>query len=346
LTVQIFNPLTDERWPALLERHPHASVFHTRGWLRALQQTYGYKPVVFTTSAPSEELQDGIVCCRVESWLSGRRLVSLPFSDHCEPLADSAEAATELLSGLRQSSEMEAGRLIELRPQAMSLASVSGFAASGTYWLHELDLNPGAEELFGKLHKDGIQRKVKRAEREGLLEERGRAPELLRDFYALVERTRRRHQLPPQPLAWFRNLVECMGEQIEIRVARHGEQPVASVLTLRLRDTLVYKYGASDERFHNLGGMPFLFWRTIEDARAGGARLLDLGRTDLGNDGLATFKDRLGATRREIRYWKSPVDAARESQGGWKMRVAKRVFRILPAPVARAAGSFLYRHIG
>jgi len=342
----IIDPLADERWAEFLERHPQASVFHTPGWLRALQKTYGYGPVVFTSAPPGEPLSDGIAFCRVASWLTGRRIVSLPFSDHCEPLADSPQATAELLARLQQQVEADGWRQIEIRPRMARPEGVAEFAAAESYWLHEIDLRPGTAELFEQMHKDGIQRKVKRAEREGLREEIGRSPELLRQFYALMGRTRKRHQLPPQPMAWFRNLVECLGEQLEIRVARRGEQPVASLLTLRFRDTVIYKYGASDERFHNLGGMPFLLWRTIEDAKKSGARLLDLGRTDLDNEGLATFKDRLGATRRKITYWRSPAEAARATANGWKMRVAKRVFTYLPAPVARAAGNFLYRHIG
>jgi hypothetical protein len=33
-----------------------------------------------------------LVFCRVRSWLTGRRSISLPFSDHCEPLVESHEA--------------------------------------------------------------------------------------------------------------------------------------------------------------------------------------------------------------------------------------------------------------
>ena len=53
--VYAIDPLHDARWPEFVCRHPNASVFHTRGWLRALQTTYGYEPVVFTTSAPTEK---------------------------------------------------------------------------------------------------------------------------------------------------------------------------------------------------------------------------------------------------------------------------------------------------
>jgi hypothetical protein len=34
------DPLQDPRWAELVGRHPHASVFHTTGWLEALRRSY------------------------------------------------------------------------------------------------------------------------------------------------------------------------------------------------------------------------------------------------------------------------------------------------------------------
>ena len=103
------------------------------------------------------------------------------------------------------------------------------------------------------------QRKILRAEKEGLIYKSGRSEELLGAFWDLFLMTRRRRLVPPQPRMWFRNLIDCFGEALQIRVAFKTRQPVASILTLRHKDTLVYKYGCSDERFHSLGGTQLLF---------------------------------------------------------------------------------------
>ena len=87
-TVHHFNPLTDNRWGPFLSTHPKASVFHSSAWLTALRRTYRYEPIVFTHCAPAEDLTNAIVFCRVNSWLTGARLASLPFSDHCDILAN------------------------------------------------------------------------------------------------------------------------------------------------------------------------------------------------------------------------------------------------------------------
>ena len=75
------------------------------------------------------------------------------------------------------------------------------------------------DELFQGLHKDSIQRKINRARREGLRYEEGRSDSLLHEFYRLTMITRRRQALPPPPFVWFRNVVDCLGEQVKIRVA-------------------------------------------------------------------------------------------------------------------------------
>ena len=79
--VFVLDPLCDPRWSEFIERHPDASIFHSAGWLEALRRTYGYEPLVVTTSGRNEPLLNGIVLCRVRSWATGDRLVSLPFSD-------------------------------------------------------------------------------------------------------------------------------------------------------------------------------------------------------------------------------------------------------------------------
>src|ERR1700683_2878907 len=114
--VHCIEPLKDSRWDRFLQQHPRASMFHATPWLLALSQTYGYEPIAYTTSPAGQDLNNGIVFCRVESWLTGRRLVSLPFSDHCEPLVDATEEQNVLTAALMRIVEDERWSYLELRP--------------------------------------------------------------------------------------------------------------------------------------------------------------------------------------------------------------------------------------
>src|ERR1700726_4100133 len=136
------DPTTDARWAELVARHPSSSVFHTVGWLKALQRTYGYTPIAFTTSPPNSALKNGLVFCRINSWLTGRRIVSLPFSDHCEPLCDSTEDANFLIRNLQAALAKHGWKYLELRPINESLGLTgdnTSFLATGSYFLHRLD---------------------------------------------------------------------------------------------------------------------------------------------------------------------------------------------------------------
>jgi len=346
MAVYTIDPLQGSRWPELLQRHPSASVFHTLGWLEALRRTYGYEPVVFTTSPPGATLTNGLVFCRVRSWLTGRRLVSLPFSDHCEPLVTSAEELGELCAALKQDVGKEHWKYIELRPRVARPQPETGFQKGREFSLHVLDLRASEEKLFRSFHKESVQRKIRRAEREALSYEEGRSESLLSKFYQLQLLTRRRHQLPPQPLDWFRNLCDCLGESLKIRVASKDGQPVASILTLRFKDGLVSKYGCSDSRFHKFGGMALLWWRAIQEAKQAGALDFDVGRSDSDNAGLVAFKEYWGAMPSTLTYWRCPAARSRPSGQDWKAQLAKQIFARMPDAVLAAAGKLLYRHVG
>ena len=158
--------------------------------------------------------------------------------------------------------------------------------------------------------------------------------------------TRHRHRIPAQPRQWFENLVHCFGDDCTIWLASLRSQPIASILTLRFRNRLVYKYGASDAGFHALGAMPLLFWRIIEQAKEQGLEELDLGRSDLGNVGLITFKEHLGAYGYQINYFRQGPQQSQLMSKALPKRVVNGLCCLMPACVTNAAGKVLYRHIG
>src|SRR5213592_4814680 len=163
MPVYEIDPLHDSRWSVLVESHPRSSIFHTREWLDALRRTYKYKARAFTTSAPGNLLSNGIVFCQVKSWLTGSRLVSLPFSDHCEPLVEDPEELRVLMEEIGRKAT---GRFkyAEIRPRFAESGLESSFRRFSEYYLHTLNLEVDSETLYSRLHKDSVQRKIRRAD--------------------------------------------------------------------------------------------------------------------------------------------------------------------------------------
>lgn len=340
------DPLSDSRWEDLVASHPRASVFHQTGWLKALATTYGFRAMALTSSPPGAQLRDGLVFCEVKSWITGSRLVSLPFTDHAEPLLSEEGPLPAIEGWMEAESQRRNWRYIELRPLSEEMYCGCRLAKSQSFWLHTLDLTSPVEQIFSRLHKSCIQRRIRHAEREQLAYERGYSEDMLGEFYHLLMMTRRRFRLLPQPRAWFENLIACMAPNAEIRVASKDNKAVAAILTLRHRGTVVYKYGCSDERFHHLGAMPFLFWKLIEESKRAGAELIDFGRTELENEHLTQFKDRFGTSRRGLSYFRYPERARMSNSPALDLPATRRLFSILPDALSSRLGRAAYRHIG
>lgn len=346
MALHTLDPLTDPRWPEFLSRHPDASIFHTSGWLQALSSSYRYRPIAFT-NAPDRTLSNVIVFCEVQSWLTGRRLISLPFSDHCQPLA-AGDPLAEILEHLERSRSSQRWRYIELRPLRDDAGAVTPprFGVSEQFSLQAIDLRPSLETVYQRFHPSCIHRKIKKAERENFTYESGTTEDLLRRFVHLLLLTRRRHQLPPQPVSWFRNILRFVGCGVALHLLSKDSVPAAAMLTLTHGSTLVYKYGCSDASFNNLGAVPSLFWKVIQEAREGGIDTFDLGRSGFSDPGLIAFKEHLGAVSRTLRYQRTPAppSQASESPGGASALARQAVSR-LPDPLFAGVGQMLYRHM-
>jgi lipid II:glycine glycyltransferase (peptidoglycan interpeptide bridge formation enzyme) len=276
--------------------------------------------------------------------LTGNRFVSLPFSDTCEPLFNDPEHFFEVLENAICRVKSDRWKYFEVRPILCGPAACSSFETSDVYYSHRVDIHQPEELLLKSFHKS-VQRKIQRAEREELRYEAGTTESLLKHFYKLLITTRRRQSLPPQPVKWFRTLIDSMGEAMRIHVAFKAEVPVASIVTLSYKKTLVYKYGCNDLRYRNLGGTAMLFWQAIREAKSAGMQELDMGRSDRENTGLVTYKERWGAKRSTLTYWRYPAQAVRFKPER-AIKYMRQLISIAPDSSLAMLGNLLYPHIG
>jgi lipid II:glycine glycyltransferase (peptidoglycan interpeptide bridge formation enzyme) len=269
-------------------------------------------------------------------------LVSVPFSDHCAPLVETDEQLDSLLVHLKQQCDRGTEQYLEIRSDAKG---AGGMTNSASFCLHRIDLRPELNELIHAFHASCVRRKIARAKREGVAYEEGTSEEMLCDFYRMTVMTRRRHSVPPQPLSWFRNLIPCMGDRARIRLASYKGRPAAGILTIRYKDTMTYKYGCSDPQFHRFGPMQFLMWTAIQEAKSDGLLEFDMGRTDLSNEGLLTFKDHWGGTRSQLGYMRYPAPRIHRTTESASLRIAQSLVALTPASLLARAGKVLYQHM-
>ncbi len=339
------DPLADLRWARFVEETPSASVFAHPAWLGLIGRQYRYGMSALGVSGADGELLVGLPVARVASWLTGKRMVALPFSDVCPPVrgagADAAADASlaAALVDLRRSSGLD----VEVRER---LPDVAGAHVIPRFLVHRLALEADAEAVLARASKSQIRRGIKKAEREGVTTRVGMDRAALDAFYALHLRTRRRQGVPIQPKSFIRGFEQLFARGLGyVMTAEHEGRTISAAVFLAHGDTAVYKYGASDERFLNLRPNNLLFADAIRRSCAAGHRWLDFGRTDVDNTGLAAFKRSWGAEEEQLSYTYLADTPPRDGTGV-AHKVLAEMIRRGPERTGQVIGTALYRHVG
>ena len=344
LRVEVVNPLSPQ-WDREELSHPAANVFHLSAWAKVLTTTYGHRPFYLRFSR-QDKLAGLVPIMEVHSRFTGKRGVSLPFSDFCSPLIfGDAVGMLPLLEEIIRIASTRKWKYFETRSNI--LAGDLAFPSEQFYG-HELDLTSGGDSLFAAMAAPA-RRAVRKAEKSGLEVEISQTLEAMFDFYRLHSQTRRRHGVPPQSLAFFANLHREIVEPGHgfVALARLKQEPVAAAVFFHAGRQALYKYGASSLKLQSYRANNLVMWKAIEHlCRLGLSRLL-FGRTELGNEGLRQFKRSWGVTEYELKYFKYE-QSTRPVIGGSRARghaLYNRVFQNLPLSVNEIVGKAVYPHL-
>src|SRR5712692_9515876 len=96
------EPLTEcseGEWDRFVLAHPKGSFFHQLGWKRVMEKTYGYEARYFCATR-GERITGIAPAILVSSWITGRRLLSLPFAVYGGVCAEDTESEQALVSRL------------------------------------------------------------------------------------------------------------------------------------------------------------------------------------------------------------------------------------------------------
>ncbi len=340
--VQCVNPARQPGWEALLAAQPNSSFFHSAAWAEVLAVTYGYAPRYFTLES-DDGLQALLPLMEVDSWLTGRRGVSLPFTDDSEPFYADEAAFKKVFDTVVDFGRARKWKYVEFRGGREFFKTAP---ASLAFYGHQLDLTGDEAQLFGRVDSS-VRRAIRKAEKTGVTVEVADTLEATRIFYKLLCQTRKKHGMPPQPWEFFRNIHESvLSKKLgNVILARFAGRPIAAAIYFRLGGRAIYKYGASDETSQQLRGNNLVMWEAIKWHARQRCESLDLGRTSLGNEGLRRFKLGWGAAEQKIEYTKYDLRQEkfvtdRDESSGWHNQVFKR----LPIFMSRLIGAGLYRH--
>ncbi|MBI5470772.1 MAG: GNAT family N-acetyltransferase [Ignavibacteriae bacterium] len=340
--VHIIDPCTSDLWLRFVSDHPQASIFHHPVWMRMLRDTYDYKFFAVCQS-DGENIVAGIPFADIRSMLTGKRWVSLPFSDFCRPLLppDETDATEELVEYLRPHLGRDVPK-IEIR---WDIKTTTQHYADASFVHHTLALHGDADAVFKTFDKSKVQRDVRKAERDGIVVKRCSSLDDFLHFYRLQVTTRKRHGVPAQPLKFFK----AVWEQILqsgfgfATLAYKDDRLLGGAVFFHFGKTMYYKYGASDFSLKALHPNHALLWDAIRNASTDGYTTFDFGRSEIENEGLRRFKNGWGTTESALHYTVFSTDAPKAGPSRMK-GVMEAVIRNSPDFVCVLSGNVLYKH--
>jgi lipid II:glycine glycyltransferase (peptidoglycan interpeptide bridge formation enzyme) len=345
--ITVLNPLQVQGWDRFALSSENYSFFHSSHWAKVLHESYGYNPVYFAL-IDNGTMQAVMPCMEIKSVLTGKRGVSLPFTDYCEPIIGQPhpdETVHSLLKNMIEYGEKAAWRSLELRGNiSTSGRTQSSYRCYG----HTLEMSKKEDELFSSF-RDSTKRNIKKAIKEGVKMEITQSLDAIRNFYRLNCLTRKEHGLPPQPFRFFEQVYRhVLSQNMGVVVlASHSDRYIAGALFVHFGERAIFKYGASDKQYQHHRANNLVMWEAIRWYSRNGYQSLCFGRTEPDNEGLLQFKRGWNATERTILYYKYDIRRQAFINGAATLSVGyRRIFHHMPIPLLKMTGSLLYKHSG
>ncbi len=337
-------PLSSDDWLKLISKQPDVYIFHHPSWIEFLAECYGFTPYLLVLRTEDGRLRGGLPIIEINSWLTGHRVISLPFSDFCPPLFVDETAGIELVNALAAWRKQNNWAQLQVR---WPLVAQAGLYPGESFYQHFTKLARDADHVFRTFNKSQTQRHIHQAEKLGVTIRQGKSWEDVSLFYDLHIQTRRRQGVPVQPMRFFRILWERLISQGLgfVLLAYHERQLLAGAIFLHYNKTITYKFGASYAGYWKFRPNDLIFWYAIRWACENGYQVFDWGRTDLENDGLRNFKRGWGSEERLLHYTifadKPP---SYKSLDGAQKHLMETIIQHSPLWVCRLAGELFYVH--
>jgi len=280
----------------------------------------------------------------VNSPLTGKRVVSLPFTAYCTPLVAEEYIEEAVRFAYNRFPKVS---YVELKFLESTKGDEGQLGVASSYVDHIISLKGDIDELFRSFHYSCVRKRVRHANKKGLTFSLGESESHLRQIYKLIVKVRRSHGLPPQPYELYYNIYRILLplNLLIMPLVEFNGNIIAGGFVLKSKHIWHLEYSASDHRLLDLAPNPMLFWECIKMAHQAGANYFDLGRTSIWNNSLLEFKDRWQAKRHVIRNLYFPQNAKAPAMKK-NREILLSMNKRLPATLLKWIGRVLYPHMG
>lgn len=345
MSVICIDALQDPRWDKFVREH-ECNVFYSPRWLQVLHGTYGFDVNAYLLLDERGEPIAGLPFVPIDD-LSGRRLVSLPFSDFCDPVVSNLTDWQRLTAPIIDAQQPFIVRCVH---NEVPLSDERLELTNRAKW-HGIDLRRDITEIRRSLHSSA-KNKINRALRHELTVEVAEHKEQMRDFYNLHLRTRKyKYHYLAQPYCFFENIWHRIIEPGHgvLLMAMYKGNVAGSSIGLFWQDTFFYKFTCSLPEYQKYGPSDLLVWQAINDAKARGYQYYDYGLSDWDQESLVWFKRKFATDEKTIsmlRYTPTGTPSPQQNQFRALLPQLTDLFtdEAVPDTITEKAGALLYRY--
>lgn len=347
------DPQERARLTAWLQGRDDASAFHSIAWGEAVRHATRHDYLALVAEDAAGALTGWLPLHAVHSPLFGRAMVSAGFAVDGGIIAADHDSAQVLADAAWQLAERYSTPTLELR---------GGWLPDDPRWTIKSDAHAGfvadlvaeADDADDADQKqlEWIPRKQRAEVRKGLgndlVVRTGTSPLDRQQHYAVYAESVRNLGTPVFPRALFEAVLDGFGDDADILTVLHNDVPVASVLSLYHRGSVMPYWGGGVWAARGLRANDIMYYALMNHARRRGCNRFDFGRSKVGTGAFA-FKKNWGFEPAPLSY------AVRTADGqpprdvnplSPKYRLQIALWQRLPLGIANRLGPLIAAGLG
>jgi CelD/BcsL family acetyltransferase involved in cellulose biosynthesis len=347
----IDSEFTAEEWNNYLSS-THSTVYHTLEWRSVLENLFHYR-TFYALCRHNRDIVGILPLAFVRSWITGKRVVSLPYSQYGGPIVSDVRAldcmVEHLVGYLSQGFEY-----VRLRPRERldeGVVDRAGLKKLDYYARCVIPLeNRNDDDVREHLHKSVI-RSIKASIRAGIHIENCDYQHDGDIIQTMMFQTCKKHGVPPYPPTLLDAIHEKLVSKNLARtfVARLEGRVIAALIMFTMSGEGIYAYNFSDRKYLRLRPNNALIWAAIQWSLENRLSIFDLGISSPQDNQLLPFKKRWGAVEHTLREYfitRGDKPIVPDRRASLKYKWATMVWRhLVPNYFASKFGPALLSHI-
>ena len=346
MTVRFAASEDKEAWDAFVWLHPEATPYQLFGWKEAVEGAYGHKSCYLLAEEDSK-ISGVFPLFFFKIPFLSKRIISLPFCDIGDVLADSDETRNVLIKKAISLLYEKKTNGLELRcgqEQFFERHNDSFYVAVKSDKVRMLlDLPVSSEELW-KGFKSKLRSQVRKSEKNGLSFRWGDRKDLM-TFYQVFSRNMHVLGSPVHSKKWIEKILAGYAENARMGLVFKEDQPVGCGIILFTKHRVSIPWASTLREFNRLSPNMMLYWNLLKYAADSGKEVFDFGRSTL-NEGTYRFKKQWGAKPEQL-YWYC-LSRALSEEGSASDKTRERLERIwqkMPLGVVNFIGPRVRKYI-